>query len=146
MFRRLQPVRGKRTLDVAIGSDRFVRAVTGFPAFELINVLADQVTLDSVPSDKGQTFLQNLEFTEGRKFVDHGQEFVFVGGLRMAVFKLHFISQTLQPHSFQDEPKEGTKWGFDYDLSRDHPDSASRVWPVPARCPLAAPKTALGRF
>ena len=39
-------------LDVAIGSDRFVLAVTGFPAFELIDVLANQITFDPVASDE----------------------------------------------------------------------------------------------
>ena len=47
-----QPVRRERTLDVTIGGDRFVPAVTGFPALELIDVLANQVTLDSVAGDE----------------------------------------------------------------------------------------------
>jgi hypothetical protein len=44
-----QTIRGKRTLDVAIGGYRFVGAITDFSALELINVLANQVTFDSVP-------------------------------------------------------------------------------------------------
>ena len=43
-------------------------------AFELIDVLADQIAFDSVAGDKGQAFLKDFEFPEGRKFVDHGQE------------------------------------------------------------------------
>ena len=52
MLRRFQSVWRKGSLDVAVGSDRFVRAVTYFPALELISVLANQVTLDPVASDK----------------------------------------------------------------------------------------------
>jgi hypothetical protein len=37
--------------------------------------------------------LQDFEFTESRKLVDHGQEFVLVGGLWASVFKLDFIGQ-----------------------------------------------------
>ena len=37
-------------MDVAIGRDCFVRAVAGFPAFESVYILADQVTFDPVPA------------------------------------------------------------------------------------------------
>jgi hypothetical protein len=47
-----QPVWRKGSLDVAIGSDRFVRAVTCFSALELINVLSNQITFDLVASDE----------------------------------------------------------------------------------------------
>jgi hypothetical protein len=53
MLRGFQAVRWESSLDVAIGGYRFIRAVAGFPAFELINVLAYQVTLDPVAGDKG---------------------------------------------------------------------------------------------
>src|SRR4029077_7604581 len=64
---------GKAVLDVAIGSDSFVRAITAFAAFELIDVLADQEAFDSVAGDKGQAFLQDLKFPECREFVNHSQ-------------------------------------------------------------------------
>ena len=39
-------------MDVTIRSYALVRAITGFPAFELINVLCDQVTLNPVAGDE----------------------------------------------------------------------------------------------
>ena len=46
------PIMRESSLDVTIRSDALVRAVTGFPAFELINVLCNQVTLDPVTGDE----------------------------------------------------------------------------------------------
>ena len=61
MLRCLQSVRREGSLDVTIGSDRFVWAVTSFPAFELIGVLRNQVALDPVASDKRQTLLEDFQ-------------------------------------------------------------------------------------
>jgi hypothetical protein len=52
MLRCFQSVGRKSNLDMAIGGYRFVRAITCFPALKLINVLANQVTLDPVASDE----------------------------------------------------------------------------------------------
>src|SRR6266481_6362783 len=86
-----QPIRWEGSLDVAIGSDSFVRAITTFAAFELINVLVDQVAFDSVAGDKGQAFLQDLKFPEGGEFVNHSQEAMFVGGFWVSVFEIEFV-------------------------------------------------------
>src|ERR1700739_2092151 len=101
----IQPSRWKGGLDVAIGSDSFVRAITAFAAFELIDVLADQVAFDSVAGDKGQAFLQDLEFPECREFVNHSQETMFVGGFRASVFEIEFVSQEAEHHVYDDPTK-----------------------------------------
>ena len=62
MLRCFQSVRRESNLDMAIGGYRLVRTVTCFPPFKLIDVLADQVTFDSVTGDKGQGLLENFEF------------------------------------------------------------------------------------
>jgi hypothetical protein len=65
IFGDFEPIRRKRSFDVALGSDGFVRAITGFAAFKLINILADQVTFNSVADHKGQAFLQDFKFAQG---------------------------------------------------------------------------------
>jgi hypothetical protein len=58
-------------LDVAIGRDGFVRTIASFSAFELVDVLRDQIAFDAVPGDKRQTLLENLELTESRTLIEH---------------------------------------------------------------------------
>src|SRR4029077_20022313 len=111
MFGGFQPIRWEGGLDVAIGSDSFIRAITAFAAFELIDVLADQVTFDSVAGDKGQAFLQDLKFAECREFVNHSQEAMFVGGFRASVFEIEFVSQEADDHVY-DDPDKGFKPRF----------------------------------
>src|SRR6478672_10450873 len=113
-----QPIRWESSLDVAIGSNSFVRAITAFAAFELIDVLADQVAFDSVAGDKGQAFLKDFEFPEGRKFVDHSQEAMFVGGFRVSVFEIEFVSQEADDHVY-DDPDKGFKPRFVVWLGND---------------------------
>jgi hypothetical protein len=65
MFGSIQAIRRERGLGMAIGGNRFVQPVAGFPSFDLRNVLADQVAFDAVASDEGQTFLEDLQFSQG---------------------------------------------------------------------------------
>src|ERR1700757_3855801 len=97
-----QPIGWKGSLDVAIGSDSFVRPVAGFAAFELIDVLADQVAVDSVAGDKGQALLQDLKFPECRELVNHSQEAMFVGGFRASVCEIEFVIQEADDHVYDD--------------------------------------------
>src|SRR5215471_21751123 len=113
-----QPIRWKGSLDVAIGSDSFVRPITAFAALELIDVLADQVAFDSVAGDKGQAFLQDLKFSECREFVNHSQETMFVGGFRASVFEIKFVSQEADDHVY-DDPDQGLKPRFVVGLGND---------------------------
>ena len=94
-------------LEVIVSS----RAITAFAAFELIDVLADQVAFDSVAGDEGQAFLQDLKFPECREFVNHSQEAMFVGGFRASVFEIEFISQEADDHVY-DDPDNGFKPRF----------------------------------
>src|SRR6516162_9009468 len=91
---------------------------TAFAAFELIDVLADQVAFDSVAGDKGQAFLQDLKFPECREFVNHSQEPVFVGGFRASVFEIEFVSQEADDHVY-DDPDKGFKPRFVVWLGND---------------------------
>src|SRR6516164_718202 len=113
-----QPIRWKGGLDVAIGSDSFIRPITAFAAFKLIDVLADQEAFDSVASDKGQAFLQDLKSPECREFVDHSQEAMFVGGFRASVFEIEFVSQEANDHVY-DDPDKGFKPRFVVGLGND---------------------------
>jgi hypothetical protein len=49
--------------------------------------------------------------------------------------------QSLQPHSFYDESKDGSKWGFDYDLSerRKRVSTAGCPYPLSSSSSLARP-------
>src|SRR4029077_7853053 len=96
-----QPIRWEGSLDVTIGSDSFVRAITAFAAFELIDVLANEVAFDSVAGDKGQAFLQDLKFPECREFVNHSQEAMFVGGFRPSIFEIESVSQEGEDHVYE---------------------------------------------
>lgn len=55
-----EPIRRKCSLDVAIGGEGFTRSITGFSAFELIYVLADQLASNPVGMTKA-----NLSTKEG---------------------------------------------------------------------------------
>jgi hypothetical protein len=111
MFCRIQSIWRKRGLDMAIRGNRFVRPLARFAAFELVDVLADQVGFDAVASDEGQTFLKDFEFSEGRELVDHGEEPVFVRGFRSPVFEFEFIGQ--KPHDHvHDYSNQGFEPGF----------------------------------
>src|SRR6516165_7379635 len=113
-----QPIRWEGSLNVAIGSDRFVRAITTFAAFELIDVLADQVAFDAVAGAKGQAFLQDLKFPECREFVNHRQEAMTVGGFWSSVFEIEFVSQEADDHVY-DDPDKGFKPRFVVGLGND---------------------------
>ena len=57
MFGSIQAVWPESGLDVAIAGNGFIRAVAGFAAIELVDVLADQVAFDPVAGDEGQAAL-----------------------------------------------------------------------------------------
>jgi hypothetical protein len=50
----------KRTLHVAGRGDCFIAPIV---SVELVDVLGDQVSFDAVPRQKGQRFLENIEFS-----------------------------------------------------------------------------------
>src|SRR6516164_4746171 len=98
MFSRIQAIWREGCLDMTIRGDSFVWSVAGFPAFELGDVLGNQVAFDAVASDEGQTFLKDFQFSQGRKFVNHSQEPVLVGGFWAPVFKLDSVGQKPDNH------------------------------------------------
>jgi len=87
-------------LNVTIGGNAFIRAVACFPAFQLINILRDQVTLNPVAGHERQALLEDLQFPERRKLVDHGEQLMLIGWFRAPVFKCHFVRQ--EPHDHVD--------------------------------------------
>src|SRR6516165_705211 len=70
----IQTIWREGCLDMTIGGNGFVWSVAGLSAFELGDVLADQVAFDAVAGDESQTFLKDFEFSESREFVNHSQE------------------------------------------------------------------------
>jgi len=66
MFSRIKAIRRERGLNMAVGSNGFIRTVARFPALELVDVLADQVAFDAVAGDERQAFLKDFKFAEGR--------------------------------------------------------------------------------
>src|SRR6516225_774420 len=94
----IQTIWREGCLDMTIGGNGFVWSVAGLSAFELGDVLADQVAFDAVAGDESQTFLKDFEFSESREFVNHSQEPVFVRGFRASVFEIEFVGQEPDDH------------------------------------------------
>jgi len=57
VFGSIEAIGWERGLDMAVRSNAFVWSVAGFAAFELVDVLADQVAFDPVAGDEGQAAL-----------------------------------------------------------------------------------------
>ena len=83
---------------MAVGRNGFIRAIPRFPAFQLVQVLADQITFDAVTGDKRQGFLHDFQLAQTRELVQHGQHLVFVVDFRPPVFKIHLVGRQTDNH------------------------------------------------
>jgi len=61
MVGRFNSVRRESALDVTVGGDRFIAAVV---RMQLVNVLADQISLDAVAGQEGEGLFQDVQFSE----------------------------------------------------------------------------------
>ena len=66
---RLHPVGRVGRLDMAVRGDALIVAVTGFAAFELVDVLADQVALDAIAGHERQRLLHDFEFAQAGELI-----------------------------------------------------------------------------
>ena len=49
----LHSIGGKGALDMTVRSNAFIVTIAGFTTFKLVDVLANQITLDTVAGNKG---------------------------------------------------------------------------------------------
>ena len=68
MFGGFDAVGCKRALHVTGRGDRFIAPIV---SVELVNVLSDQVSFDAVPRQKGERFLQDIQFSKGWELIEH---------------------------------------------------------------------------
>ena len=78
-------------LHVTIRRNGLVVAIADLAALELIDVLANEVTLDAISSDVCQRLLNDFEFPKARKLLQHQQQSMFVMNHGTAIFEFHFV-------------------------------------------------------
>jgi hypothetical protein len=96
------PVGWKGILNMTIGRDRLIVAVPRLTAFKLVYILADQIGFNTVASNKRQGFLEDFQFTQTGKFIEHQQKPVLIVRNRLAILKIKPVCQCPHNHIHHD--------------------------------------------